>query len=64
MWTGHLQGSSDDLRELGRLPPELDRSPGDARNIEQIVHQPDPVADLAFEDFLFSRFFAGIFGGE
>ena len=57
----HLDRLGDDVTDLDGLGPELDLAARDARDIEQIVDQPDQVSGLALDDrplFLEHRFAA------
>lgn len=45
----HLDGLSDDACQLERSLLELNAALGDARHIEQIVHEPGQVIDLTLD---------------
>ena len=45
-----LDGARDHLTERDALQPELDLAAGDARDLQQVVDQPDHVVDLPVHD--------------
>ena len=48
--TGNLDRLGDDLGNLDDLFLEFHLSSRDPRDVEQVVHQPRQVSDLAFDD--------------
>jgi hypothetical protein len=51
---GNLDGLGNDLGNLDDLFLEFHLSSGDARDVEQVVHQARQVSDLAFDVRAFS----------
>ena len=47
---GRLDGGEDGRREIDRLLPQRDLSARDAAHVQQVVHQPGQVVDLALDD--------------
>ena len=50
--TAGLDRRGDDLGRVDRLDLELDLAPRDARDVEQIVDQPDELLELAADHFV------------
>ena len=48
-WLGDFDRSLDHGGQLNRLPVQIDFSPGDSRNVQQVIHQARELVGLAVD---------------